>query len=328
MEPIEVLELCVEGSLRGAPDDIVVPHIFSLGEYEQMYALNHDRCVQLFDELILGDHVADGLELLMKAGIIRALFPELQALKDLGNDGETDGKGLKHKDVWLHTKQVVANTAKIRPLRYGALFHDIGKARTLRFIEGKVTFHGHDAVGGRMLEKLQERMKLFDDKTYDLVDRLVYNHMRVHCNVDHWTDSSCRRIVADMGGSVGFTLLAALGRADATSKFVSKRAANVARVDAMVKRVIDVRIDDARPRLPKNTMGIIIQRGICSIGPALNAIRDGLEQMMFSGDLPTDKDAEWYAVEGTKALFALQEEIAREIHADMQDVLDRRGETD
>ena len=259
-----------------------------------MYVLEKDRCKRLLNELVVGAHVADGLELMMKAGIIRALFPELQALKDLGGDADNDGVGLMHKDVWQHTLQVVTSTPVDLVLRWAAIFHDVGKAPTRRLEDGTVTFHGHDAVGARALDRIQNRTGLFDDKTDGLTRRLVLNHMRAHCDVDHWTDGSCRRIVADMGGIVGFNLLCSLARADVTSKHASKRAASTARVDKLAKRVAEIRAQDARPRLPKNAMGMIIEISCAGPGPWAKGVKEDLERRMFEGELLADQPPEYY----------------------------------
>ena len=73
-----------------------------------------------------------------------------------------NGKG--HKDVFIHTLQVVDNAAKLSnkmEIRFAALVHDIAKPPTKRFNKSKGwTFHGHDEIGRRMLKKVASRMKL------------------------------------------------------------------------------------------------------------------------------------------------------------------------
>ena len=69
-----------------------------------------------------------------------------------------------HKDIFYHTMQVVDNSAQLSEkmeLRFAALVHDIAKPNTRRIDKNKgYTFHGHDAVGERMLNKVSKRMKL------------------------------------------------------------------------------------------------------------------------------------------------------------------------
>ena len=46
-------------------------------------------------------------------------------------------------------------------IRFAALVHDIAKPNTRRVDKNRgYTFHGHDAVGERMLNKVSRRMKL------------------------------------------------------------------------------------------------------------------------------------------------------------------------
>src|SRR5687768_10994307 len=54
------------------------------------------------EQLLVGTQVDIALEWLHAGGILRVLFPELDATVDLVQE-----TGRQHKDVWAHTKQVV-----------------------------------------------------------------------------------------------------------------------------------------------------------------------------------------------------------------------------
>ena len=60
-------------------------------------------------------------------------------------------QGRGHKDVFLHTLQVVDNVAALSPkpeLRFAALVHDIAKPVTKRYdAQRGWTFHHHEEVG-------------------------------------------------------------------------------------------------------------------------------------------------------------------------------------
>jgi len=302
MNPIEIVELCKQGAYDGAPSDIVVTRIFSVAEYEAMWRQDPSRIRRLLDELLCGPYADDGLELLMKSGVFNALFPELIAIKSLGDDPVST----LHKDVWSHTKAVVMGVPANEELRWGALMHDIGKAKTRKFDGRKITFHNHDVVGAQMLDRMEHRLDLFrdDDSLFITVRALVLNHLRPARYKKTWSDSGVRRLLIDIRGQRNFERLMMLSRADLTTKDPNKRDRALARARELEVRVAEVYAADTAPKLPKGTMGIIIDRKAVPVGPGLNIVRNALEEMLQAGELPTDKDAEWYATEGLKLLLA------------------------
>jgi poly(A) polymerase len=320
MDPLELLELCKRGAYEGAPQDIVVPRLFSAGEYEDLWRRESKQVRALLDELLCGPRPDEGLELLLKSGCLEALFPEIREMRGLGEDPVS----ALHKDVWSHTKQVVANTPADLELRWGALMHDIGKARTRRVIARKVTFHSHDIVGARMVDALDARLGLFRDDTRlsVTVRMLVLNHLRPAQYKKEWADSGVRRLLVDVGGMKNFDKLMALSRADLTTKNPNKRARAQRNGDALEAHVRVVFDADSAPKLPKGTMGLIIEKGLCPVGPRLNVIRGWLEQMMKDGRLPTDKDAEFYATTGFENYLQEHAKKTDEIHSQMQAHLD------
>lgn len=301
MDPIEVIDLCRKAAYDGVgiPKDSFVPRIFNVGDYQNLWRNEPKRVRKLLDELLCGPRVGDGLELLLKFDVLYALFPEVSAMKSLG-----DADGL-HKDVWEHTKAVVGGVKPELDLRWGALMHDIGKVKTRRVVNGHVTFHNHDGVGARLVDNLNDRTNLFADDVSLLrtVRYLVLEHLRPAGYNPEWTDSAVRRLVTECGDVRFFEKLMALSRADLTTKNPKKRDRALSRAAELEKRVAQVIAIDNAPRLPKGTMGLVIEKRVCPVGPGLSLIKDGLERMMREGKLPVDKDAEWYATEGVKALL-------------------------
>lgn len=298
MDPIELLELCREGALQGAPKDLAVPRLFSAGEYEAMWKRDPARVRRVLDETLCGPFPADGLELLLRSGALTALIPEISEMKNLGEDP----RAALHKDVWEHTKQVVSGVPNQVELRWGALFHDVGKARTRRIEKGVVTFNNHDVVGARMLDRIEERLDLFrdDDSLFITVRLLILNHLRPAGYKKSWSDSGVRRLLTDVGGMRNFERLMALSRADLTTKNAGKRERALARGRELEERARCIYAQDNAPRLPKGTMGIIMSKVAAPPGPWLNAVRAELENAMAIGLLPSDKDVDFYVAEGLK----------------------------
>lgn len=297
MDPIELLELCRRGANEGVPSDLFVPNMFSFGEFETLWRNDAKKVRRLLDETLCGSHPKDGLKLLMKTGVLHALFPEIVAMKDLG-----DGDGL-HKDVWLHSINVVAGVPANVDIRWAALLHDIGKIRTRRVVRGRVTFHNHDRVGARMVDDMNARTRLFHDDVALLrtVRYLVLEHLRPAGYNHDWTDSAVRRLVTECGDVRFFEKLMLLSRADLTTKNPKKRERCMARAAELEKRVAKVIADARAPRLPKGTMGSIMEK-VTDRKPGhwLNQVRTELESMMLSGSLLSDQSVDYYVNAGLR----------------------------
>src|SRR6478736_10472597 len=126
MDPIDVNALCrdVATEKTKPPVDAFVPRLFNAGDYQQLWRSEPKRVRRVLDELMCGTSVDHGLELLSRLGVFDALFPEVSAMNEMGDEGSL------HKDVWAHTKAVVKGVPAELDVRWGALMHDIGKVKT------------------------------------------------------------------------------------------------------------------------------------------------------------------------------------------------------
>lgn len=294
MDPIEVIDLCRVAAHRGAPKDAFIPRVFNAGYYQDLWKREPKKVRAILDDLLCAPHVDEGLELLLKFDVLYALFPEVSAMKGMGDEG-----GL-HKDVWAHSKAVVMGVPPELDLRWGALMHDIGKVKTRRVENGRVTFHGHDRVGARLVDSLNGRTNLFQDDVRLLrtVRYLVLEHLRPAGYNPEWTDSAVRRLVTECGDVRFFEKLMLLSRADLTTKNAKKRERCLARAAELEKRVAQVVEEANAPRLPKGTMGIIMEKVAAKPGPWLQAVRDQLEAMMKAGVLLADQPVDYYVKAG------------------------------
>ncbi len=84
----------------------------------------------------------------------------------------------KNKKIREHINEVIAQGNKRRQLmKLAALLHDIGKPKARRKIKNKLIFHGHEALGARIIPELSKRLKL-SVKENDYLRRLVWLHLR------------------------------------------------------------------------------------------------------------------------------------------------------
>ena len=176
-----------------------------------------------------GHDIDAALEWMQQAGILRVLFPELEATVDLVQE-----TGRQHKDVWAHTKQVVKQTVRRPLVRWAALLHDIGKVPTRTFTPDGVHFHGHAEVGARMFDKVHSRFAFARDER-QTIRFLVKHHLRTNQYSEQWTDSAVRRFHREMGPHM--IDLLDLSRADITSKRPGRRKQLLEQISALSERV-------------------------------------------------------------------------------------------
>ncbi len=149
----------------------------------------------------------------------------------------------RHKDVLTHTFIVTSNTSPRLLVRMAALFHDVGKSRTRRYVRGKVTFHHHEAVGARMTRERLISLGVEPAMVED-VSRLVELSGRFHGYQHGWEDSAVRRYARDAGPLLGD--LNELVRCDCTTRHPEKVRGLQRRMDELEGRIRLLAIDEAR----------------------------------------------------------------------------------
>jgi len=235
-----------------------------------------------------GEDVEAALQWLHDSGLLAQLLPELEATVDF-----TQEMGRRHKDVWKHTKQVVAQAPLEPAIRWAALLHDVGKVPTRAFAPaGKVTFHGHAEVGARLFDRISRRLA-FPRPLRKKVRFLILHHLRANQYDGTWTDSAVRRFDRELGEHLEDLLR--LSQADITSARHHKRETAIRQIEELSGRVVALReIDSRLPPLPSGLGNEIMTRFDLEPGRIIGELRRELEQAVEAGELEARQPAEHY----------------------------------
>jgi poly(A) polymerase len=284
MDALDLAARVAEGAPHG-------PRLVAPVEAFRELAKKDPRAVRArLDRVIMAPDPETGLDLLLDSGALDAVFPEVSAMVGM-SDGEW-----RHKDVWKHTKQVVRQAVPKLEVRWGALFHDIGKVKTRSIDDqGKVHFFGHAEVGTRMFDKLDRRMPLFSGEPAlkDTVRFLILHHLRPNQFDDGWTDSAVRRFARELG--LHLEDLLCLARADITTKRPEKKRRGLDNIDELQRRIAELAAEDAKqPPLPSGIGDAIMKAFAIPPSRLVGDVKRKLEDAVASGQIPGHQDAEFY----------------------------------
>jgi poly(A) polymerase len=255
---------------------------------ERLAIVSQERITDEFMKILASPKPSIGLRLMFDTGIMHLVFPEIAEMS--GIDQRNDHH---HKDVFLHTCQVVDNISTVTDnlyLRFAALVHDIAKPKTKQFREGiGWTFYGHEELGARMVKKIFKKLRLpFDKVPY--VEKLVRLHLRPMALVDEdVTDSAVRRLLFDAGQESDD--LMTLCRADITSKNPKLVKEYTANYDLVYSKMKEVEEKDRMRAFQPPVRGDEIMQ-VCGLQPGklVGVLKSHIEEAILNGTIPNEHD--------------------------------------
>ena len=276
----------------------------------RLQILTRERIAEELNKMLVVPKPSKAFRLMDEAGLLDLILPSLTALKGVN---VMDGKG--HKDNFDHTLQVLDNVAELemesRPepnvwLRWAALLHDVGKARTRRYDPSVGwTFHGHEVVGVRMVPKIFSSLKLPLNEKMEYVKKLVELHLRpIALVTEEVTDSAVRRLLFEAGDDIDDLMILCHG--DITSKNLRKVERLHANFELVQRKLVEVEEKDAIRNFKNPIDGDYIMK-LFGIEPCrtIGELKEYVKEAIINGDIPNEFEAADALMRGRAAELGL-----------------------
>ncbi len=155
--------------------------------------ISKERIKDELTKIIMSDAPAIALDMAARLEVLVYISPEL--IKGIG----VEQNQAHAYTVWEHLLRSLEHSAKKKfPLhvRITALFHDIAKPHTRKWINNQWTFYGHEVVGARITKKALTELT-FSKEIIEKVTKLVRWHM-FFSDTEQITLSAVRRMVRNV----------------------------------------------------------------------------------------------------------------------------------
>jgi tRNA nucleotidyltransferase/poly(A) polymerase len=245
---------------------------------------------QEVSKILMLQDPSEGLRLMDASGLMKILFPDIQAMIDFRPKG--------CKNVWLHTLQVIKSCPMDLETRWSAFFHDVAKPQTYMVLGGDVHFYGHENRGARIWLQVAD-MYGVEPKFIDDVYLMISEHMTPGLMAQSpCTDAGLRRFVSRANGLVD--KMFDLSVADITSAHHEKVEIKKVACLALKKRIVDLLESDKQVviKLPTGLGTKLVER-LGLRGRAIGDVMRELNARLVRGELTVDSD---FVVEAEKIL--------------------------
>jgi len=158
--------------------------------------VSEERIREEFFKVLKSDNTAKILIEMDSLGLLDKIIPQIKVMFACKQGG------YHHLDVWKHTKESLVHFDKLQDfirsnkelndycyeviagehnrlslIKFAILLHDIGKPDTFKKENGKISFHGHERVGKKIVNSIAWQMKLSTEERHALEDIVLW-HLR------------------------------------------------------------------------------------------------------------------------------------------------------
>ncbi len=259
-----------------------------------------ERIATELNKIVLSPLPSIGFELLKITGLLKLIFPEMDALAGVDKVGKH-----AHKDNFKHTLTVLDNVARRSSdlwLRWAAVLHDIAKPLTKSY-DPKIgwSFHNHEFIGSKMVTPIFRRLKLPLSEPCKFVEKMVSLHLRpISLTQEVVTDSAVRRLLFEAGDDIEALML--LCEADITSGIEAKVKRYLANFEIVRQKMVELEERDRiRNFQPPITGELIMKQYNIPPSNIIGKIKEEIKNAILDGTISNNYDE----------AFALMEQIAQ-----------------
>jgi poly(A) polymerase len=176
-------------AIENAAKEAIIKHAAKIKQ------ISAERVQEELNKILIRRGARRGFELLAETGLLRSILPEVDCLQGVEQPPLFHPEG----DVWQHTLimlellPVEGEIKTIRPLAWGTLLHDVGKAATRTEDEKGVHFYGHVRAGEEIADDIMQRLR-FSRADREIVLNLIHFHM-VFMNVQKMRPGRLKRFL-------------------------------------------------------------------------------------------------------------------------------------
>lgn len=163
---------------------------------ERIQMVSVERVWEELFKILQTSRAGETFKAMDRIGLLEQVIPEIRVMADCPQGG------YHHLDVWPHSLQTVVELDKIfkeaagdqdteaylgevlggnhpraAVVKLAALLHDIGKPRTRKQEQDRLSFHGHEHVGKSIVRKIARRLKISTPERHAL-ENMVMLHLR------------------------------------------------------------------------------------------------------------------------------------------------------
>lgn len=187
-DPLRILRMIRFGPAAGRRTDAPSQEA-ALELASALARVSAERIHEELTRILISPHAGDALRLMLKLKLIDQVLPEM--LPSVG----FEQNDFHIHDVFEHTLWVLDRCSPTPHLRWSALFHDLGKPRSLTVDEkGRRHFYKHEEYSAEIATLVMQRLRFSNDDSAAIV-AIVRHHMRpLECG-----PSGVRRLIRDLG---------------------------------------------------------------------------------------------------------------------------------